>query len=275
MSQYSRATCPEPVRTQNNNLIATFQQILSNNLIGIYLHGSLAMGCFNPQRSDIDLLVVTQRGMSVETKREVVQYLLTCSLSPAPIEISFLVQQDIHLFHHPLPFDLHYSESWRERYTQALGDGTWRTWNNQKKQDHDLAAHIAVTRARGICLYGKPIEELFPPVPPAFYFASIVGDFNDAVAERQHMPVYFTLNACRVLAYLREGHIYSKDEGGVWALKTLPADLHEIVEQALETYRGNMVDAPFEETALTRFAHYMEQNYAFHQAPVTALFLRL
>src|SRR5579872_4931112 len=126
MSQHSWAACPEQVRSQVNNLLATFKQILDENLIGIYLHGSLAMGCFNTLRSDIDLLVVTQHGMAVETKRDIAQYLLTCSLSPSPVEISFLVQQEIHPFRQPLPFDLHYSESWRERYTQALADGTWR-----------------------------------------------------------------------------------------------------------------------------------------------------
>lgn len=261
MNQYSWDTCPEPVRTQINHLLATFQDTLSNDLVGIYLHGSLAMGCFNPTRSDIDLLVVTRKGMSVETKRDIVQCLLTCSLSPSPIEISFLVEQEIHPFQHPLPFDLHYSEDWRERYTRALADDTWRIWNDEKKRDYDLSAHITVTRARGICLHGKPILDVLPSVPPAFYAYSIVGDFDDALAQRQHMPVYFTLNACRVLAYLRQGHIYSKDEGGVWGLQTLPPELHGVVEQALEVYRGNnTADMPFEETLLTQFADYMQQN---------------
>ncbi|MDQ0195648.1 nucleotidyltransferase domain-containing protein [Paenibacillus wynnii] len=33
---------------------------LSGNLLGIYLHGSLAMGCFNPLKSDIDFLIVVK-----------------------------------------------------------------------------------------------------------------------------------------------------------------------------------------------------------------------
>jgi predicted nucleotidyltransferase len=259
MSQYSWATCPDPVRTQINNLIAMLQDTLSNNLTGGYLHGSLAMGCFNPQRSDIDLLVVTRNGMAVETKRGVVEYLLEYSQSPRPIEISFLVQKDIHTFQHPLPYDLHYSESWRARYSRAVADRTWQSWNDEKKHDNDLAAHITIMRARGICLAGKPTHEVFPPVPPTMYTASILGDFNDANTERQHMPIYFTLNACRVLAYLRAGHIYSKDEGGVWGLRMLPPQLHGVIEQALETYRGNLMDAPFDQTAQTQFAHYMEQ----------------
>ena len=31
-----------------------FSEILGDNLIGIYLHGSVAFGCYNPLLSDID-----------------------------------------------------------------------------------------------------------------------------------------------------------------------------------------------------------------------------
>ena len=35
-----------------------FKEELGDNLVGIYLHGSLAMGRFNPDTSDIDLSLV-------------------------------------------------------------------------------------------------------------------------------------------------------------------------------------------------------------------------
>ena len=260
MSQYSWEICPELVRIQINSLQTTFKQILDENLTGVYLHGSLAMGCFNLACSDIDLLVVMRQGMAIETKRDMVERLLACSLLPAPVEIGFLVEEDIRPFEHPLPFDLHYSESWRERYIRALANGTWRSWNNEKRRDSDLAAHITVTRARGICLAGKPIPDVLPQIPHANYAAAIVEDFHDALVEREYVPVYFTLNACRVLAYLREGRIYSKDEGGMWALRTLSAELHGVVEQTLEMYRENRVNAQFDEDALEQFAQYVEQN---------------
>ncbi|SDF57459.1 Nucleotidyltransferase domain-containing protein [Paenibacillus sp. cl6col] len=33
---------------------------LSQSLVGIYLHGSMAMGCFTPQQSDIDILTIVK-----------------------------------------------------------------------------------------------------------------------------------------------------------------------------------------------------------------------
>ncbi|MEI2358527.1 nucleotidyltransferase domain-containing protein, partial [Mesobacillus zeae] len=35
------------------------KEMISEKFIGFYIHGSLAMGGFNPKSSDIDVLVVT------------------------------------------------------------------------------------------------------------------------------------------------------------------------------------------------------------------------
>ncbi len=260
MSQYGWANCLPDIQAQIDTLLAYLTTMLSGNLVGIYLHGSLAMGCFNPERSDIDLLAVIFHGMPVEIKRDIVGLLLRSSLAPCPIEISFLVEQEMHPFRHPMPFDLHYSEAWRERYTQALENGTWRTWNDEKRHDNDLAAHLTITRARGICLYGKPAREVFPTVPPEYYADAIIGDFDDALREREHMPVYFVLNACRVLAFLRGGDILSKDEGGSWGLQALPEEQHSIVAWALEVYRGEHASTAFDNATMEQFARYTERD---------------
>ena len=45
------------------------KNILGDNLVGIYLHGSAAMDCYNDEKSDIDLLVAIHNDMSDEEKR--------------------------------------------------------------------------------------------------------------------------------------------------------------------------------------------------------------
>ena len=42
--------------------------LLGENLTGVYLHGSAAMGCYNPRRSDLDLLLVVERGLTDAVK---------------------------------------------------------------------------------------------------------------------------------------------------------------------------------------------------------------
>ena len=45
-------------------------EILQDNLVGVYLHGSAVMGCFNPAKSDLDLIVVVKESMSETDKRD-------------------------------------------------------------------------------------------------------------------------------------------------------------------------------------------------------------
>ncbi len=257
MAQYSWDTCPTAVRSQVEQALAIAQDALSDNLTGIYLHGSLAMGCFNPERSDLDLLVITRQPMDAETKRGLAEALLRLSRQPSPIEISFLSLQQLNPWRYPTPYDLHYSEDWRSRFEQALATNAWRDWNHQDQQDVDLAAHITITRARGVCLLGQPIDATFPPVPARDYLAAIWDDFLGAHAEALNNPPYFILNACRVAAYLLEKRICSKEEGGVWALQAVPEAYSSLIAQALSIYRGQE-QRPIDAAALEAFGAYME-----------------
>src|SRR5688500_4478221 len=116
MAQSGWPDCPAPVREQVEDFAAALRGTLADNLVGIYLHGSLAMGCFNADRSDVDLLVITRQAIDLETKRELGELLLRSSGAPRPIEISFLRQADLCPWQFPTPFDLHYGEDWRGRY---------------------------------------------------------------------------------------------------------------------------------------------------------------
>lgn len=238
-------------------LINALLEQLRDEVVGIYLHGSMAMGCFNPMTSDVDLLVVTRAGLSVQAKRSSVETLLLCSKRPFPIEISFLCLTDLHPWRHPAPFDLHYSETWRQQFQEDLSSGAWLRWNDQRRCDPDLAAHITVLRARGLCWYGQPITAIFPDIPRADYLVSIMGNVAEARDRIAEMPVYAVLNLCRVYRYLVDGAVNSKEESGDWALTKLPDALRSVVAAALVAYRGS--EAPtFDEAALRRFATDMD-----------------
>lgn len=240
-------SCPKATRQQTHRLIDGFRQRLDSNLIGVYLHGSLAMNCFNPATSDVDLLVTTCYRIPLETKISMIELLLVVSGLPHPIEISFLCQEDLTPWRYPTPYDLHYGEDWRKTFSTNLATHPRKQPNEQPQVDPDLAAHITVTRERGVCLWGAPIQQAFPQVPRKDYVASIVSDLqwaHDRMGQGVSW-VYGVLNACRVYAYLRERQILSKAEGAEWALNVLPNEFHPIINSALETYHdqrgGNSV----------------------------------
>lgn len=238
MRQCGWGDVPEETRAQIERLIVLLRAHIGDDLVGIYLHGSLAMGCWNPSRSDIDLLVVAERSMPISTKWRVVQVLLRLSRAPSSIEASFLEARDLEPWSHPTPFDLHYSEDHRHRFEHELRSGGWKEWGRARDRDGDLAGRVTVTRRRGICLWGRPIDAVFPEVPPGDFVASILADLEWARGREDVPTDYRLLNLCRAWAYLRDGLVVSKDEGGGWALDVLPAGLRGPIAAALAVYRG-------------------------------------
>jgi streptomycin 3"-adenylyltransferase len=258
MAQYSWADCPAPVREHAERLTVGLRDLLAGNLVGVYLHGSLALGCFNPTRSDLDILAVTRERMPLEVKRRLGELLLCISDDPFPIEISFVTLDQLHPWRYPPPFDLHYSESWREKYRRELGDGSWQRWDRERT-DVDLAAHITILCARGITLFGAPLDQTLPAVPPGDYLASIWSDYEEVVQDIALNPVYSVLNTCRVYRYLTDGEVTSKAEAGEWAIARLPEEVRSVVEGAMGAYTEDRPFVPPGED-LERFARLMGER---------------
>jgi len=248
--------CPDSVRVQVMGLVEQLRDLMGTALAGVYLHGSLAYGCFNPETSDLDVLVLAARPLLRDTKLGVAQACLRRSRQPAPIELSILAPNDVEPWQYPTPYQFHSSEAWRERLTVDTTGTAWLRWaSGQQGTDPDLAAHVTLTRARGIALVGKPPTEAFPEVPPANYLASITADSEAALTQPLQNPVATVLNLCRVAWYLRAQVLSSKEEAGVWAQEAVRAAHKELVNQALAVYRGSLEPVVWEAEAIRRFGH--------------------
>ena len=94
-----------------DEFVSKSKEILKENLTGIYLHGSAVMGCFNPEKSDIDLIVVVNEKMDKATKREFMDMVVALNeKGPAKgIEMSVVTKDACKPFVYPTPFDLHFS----------------------------------------------------------------------------------------------------------------------------------------------------------------------
>jgi hypothetical protein len=256
MALYGWPDCPESVRAQVAGLIEHLTDLMGTALTGVYLHGSLAYGCFNPDASDLNLLVLASRPLLRDTKLGIATACVRRSLAPAPIELSILSPADLSPWQYPTPYQFHYSEPWRERLTADTTSTAWLAWpTGQQGTDPDLAAHVTLTRARGIALLGKPPVEVFPEVPPAEYLASITADSEAALTQPLLNPVATVLNLCRVAWYLRAQVLSSKEEAGVWAQDTVRAAHRDLVSQALAVYRGHAEPVVWEAESIRRFGH--------------------
>ena len=212
------------------------KRILGDNLVGVYLHGSAVMGCFNPEKSDVDLLVVVKEEPTDTVKRAFMDMVVSLNeTGPAKgIEMSIVERSVCKPFAYPTPFVLHFSKMHLDRYRNNPEDYIAK----MKGTDRDLAAHITVIRARGMCLCGAPIDEVFGEVPKQDYMDSLWYDIADAEDDIAEDTMYLTLNLARVLAFLQDGSVLSKKEGGEWGLKNLPESYHGLLREALSEYRG-------------------------------------
>ena len=210
------------------------REILGGNLVGVYLHGSAAMGCFHEKKSDIDLLVVVNEKISDEIKMRYMDMVVRLN-KDAPekgIEMSIVRKDVCRPFVYPTPFELHFSIMHLKWYKEDPADYIAK----MKGTDRDLAAHFTIVYHRGKCLYGKKIKDVFEKPGRQDHFDSIMSDIADAEKDIITDPVYIILNLCRVLAYKQEGLILSKEEGGKWGLKVLPEKYHALISQALDEY---------------------------------------
>ena len=89
--------------------------ILGENLTGVYLHGSAAMGCFHPGKSDLDLLIVVREAPDDTRKRALMAMILELNArmpgggTQAGIEMSVVRRDVCDPFVYPTPFELHFS----------------------------------------------------------------------------------------------------------------------------------------------------------------------
>lgn len=241
-----------------SNLIDDFvrqnQNILGENLVGIYLHGSAVMGCFNSQKSDLDFIIVSREPVSNAAKRAYMDMVVELNKqAPAKgIELSIVRENVCSPFVYPTPFELHFSIAHLNWYQTDPDDYVEKMHGT----DNDLAAHFTIIYHRGQTLYGKAIRDVFAEVSREHYFDSIWGDIENAQDEITENPAYIILNLCRVLAYSKENRILSKLEGGKWGLESVPEIYTGLIAGALDEYTANH-SIKLDETHAKEYAEYM------------------
>ena len=216
-----------------------YRSILKKNLVGIYVHGSIAMKCFHWDKSDIDFLVVVDEKLSKDSKKKLMDVIMDMNayVPPKGLEMSVVLKKDCMDFKYPTHFDLHYSIAHRNWYLNDPEDFC----DKMHGEDKDLAAHFTITRNFGITWYGQPIDKVFGPVPKEHYLDSIMEDIKNAKESIMEDTMYIVLNLCRVLAYSKEELILSKEQGGKWGFERLDKKYHNIIAQALYCYKTDIV----------------------------------
>ena len=234
-----------------DDVVSNLRDRLRAGFVGVYLHGSLAMGGFYLGRSDVDVLAVCAEPLSSERSVALGEALAAIPLpSGSDLEFSLVTEAALRAPSAAPSFEVHVST----HEQPFVVDG------HDRPGDEDLVIHFAVARARGRTLEGPDPGELFPEPDRASLVRAFLGDIEWA---REHgaagweghdMPefasmAYQVLNGARCLRYLETGDLGSKVEGAAWLERRDPdPDVHVLLDAALAFQRGDRPDLPDERT---------------------------
>jgi predicted nucleotidyltransferase len=234
--------CDEDIKQFVEKLVERLKTTLGNQLIGIYLHGSLAMGSYYRPKSDIDLIVVVDGKLEAELAKTVGISVANETVNrptTGNVELSVITAEVARQVPVPTPFEVHYSSGWHEKILKDEID------YSKEKTDVDLPSHLTYVTQRSICIYGKPISDIFGKVKWQYFIESVMDDFKWILQDENILetPFYSVLNICRVFQLFREKNqkVHSKDEGGEWGIKHLPQEYHQLIQQALDVYRSSEI----------------------------------
>lgn len=229
-----------------DRVVSTLRDRLGSELIGVYLHGSLAMGGFTPGRSDVDVLAVCADPLAAQRSIELGDALAALPVpgSGGDLEFSLVAQSAVRAHSEAPPFEVHVST----HEEPFVIDG------HDRPGDPDLVIHFAVVRAHGIPLQGPEPAEVFPEPDRALLIAALRGDLEwarsrgAAAWEGHDVPesasiAYQVLNGARILRYLETGEFVSKVEGAAWLERADPdPDVRAVLEAGLAYQRGGAPD---------------------------------
>lgn len=232
-------TISKRVHAQLDRVTEIWKQALGEDLIGVYIHGSLALGAFREGVSDLDLLIVCRERLTREKRLALAEKIMEADQRPCPLELSAIRLADLEPWRHPTRCQFHYSDFWTARYRRMLsGEIGGHFLLDTDFEDPDIACHVKLTRQSGVRLYGEAIDAVFPPVPEADFWQSIAADVQD-YDFHAYEPRYFASNILilgRVLSYKIERRILSKYEAGVWTASHVPEALRPVVLDALDAW---------------------------------------
>jgi hypothetical protein len=193
--------------------------ILGQAWLGLYLSGSLAGGDFDPLRSDIDFMILTDE-----------------ILPPGSIQALEVLHASL-AFRHPswgmrlegpyIPLQtLRRFDPATAQYPSARVGGSFGI--DQQGIDGILQRHLL--REQAVALSGPPLRDWIDPVPPDDLrqaSAGILHEWWQPQLQDSHRllvreyQAYAVLTMCRILFTLQFGQVVSKPRAASWAQKAL------------------------------------------------------
>jgi hypothetical protein len=199
--------------------------VLGDQLVGLYLHGSVALDAFDPRHSDVDFLAATER----ELGREEVERLAALHIRLGErLDGSYLPLDVFRRFDPARVMHPHIESRGGRLFVDHHGGET--------------VIHRHVLRECGVVLHGPPPRELIDPVTAAdlrWGVRDILQNWWRPMLERPsdefwEAPYrhYAVVTMCRVRFTLETAAVVSKPDAAQWALAHVDARWGDLISRA-------------------------------------------
>ncbi|HHX72788.1 MAG TPA: DUF4111 domain-containing protein [Clostridiales bacterium] len=239
---------PPEVVAQINRVVDIWKKHLNNQLVGVYLHGSIVLNSFMPRSSDIDLLVVVEDSLDISTKLAIAKDIIEIDGKPCPLEISAVRLSDVRPWKTPGNCVFHYSDYWKDRYFEKLSNPDTKCYVvDNEFPDEDVTSYIKLVCQCGIVLYGWDIDEVFSDISDKDFLKAISADVEN-YNFHNYAPRYLASNILilgRILSFKETKRILSKYDAGLWMISRVPDKLKYLPELAIKIwYEGEQYELP-------------------------------
>jgi Aminoglycoside adenylyltransferase, C-terminal domain/Nucleotidyltransferase domain len=239
MSAQTESTPDPDINAVLHLLLTSVQATLGDHFVGMYLHGSLASGDFDPERSDIDFVVATAGALpdaSIPALAALHARLIGSGLRWATkLEGTYFPQQALRRY---TPSDTLYP---------SLNEGSF--YMGSHGSDWVIQSHIL--REHGIVLAGPAPRSWIDPVAPddlrqatrallREWWAPMLHDI--ARLRSAEYQAYAILTMCRALYTLETGAVASKPVAARWAQAALGKRRAALIESGLAWRPGVPLD---------------------------------
>ena len=217
-----------------DHVAASIRRELGDQLVGLYLYGSVVTSGFEPGLSDIDLLAATAGDVDdVTLQRLREMHAAIVAWHPAwedRIEVAYLSCEGLQTF--------------RDRRTSMAIISPGEPLH-YRSAGADWLMNWYLVRERGRTLFGPPPAELIPPIATdaliealrehARWRARTMEDVRGLPAQS-----YTVLTMCRTLRTHQTGQLVSKREAAIWTADAYPA-WSDLIRQVL-AWRERMAE---------------------------------